>query len=198
MNEGLARLQKTAGIVALPGPVWVGDGVGTDELRLINANQIADTATVAVFKGATFNLNNLSETIAALEMTEGTVSTGTGTLTLDGTLKTFASANTATITGKLAVKAPAAGTRTWTIADGTATDDLTMSAVVSATPSDVTLTMSGSGRTRFTAANTIGNIIVSKGTTIFTGTNAGTSITLNGGTLGGTGKIGRASCRERV
>ena len=189
LNEGVARLQKTAGVVALPGPVWIGDGIGPDELRLINANQIADAATLIIASGGTFNCNNLSETIAALQMTEGTVSTGTGTLTLDGTLTTFAAANTATINGNLAVKAPASTSRIWTIADGTATDDLTVNAVVSSSPSTVSLELSGSGRPRFTAANTISNVIISNGTAIFTGTNASTRITLNGGTLGGTGTV---------
>jgi autotransporter-associated beta strand protein len=190
VSTGAVLLQKTAGVVALPGPVWVGDATGTEELRLLNANQIADTATVAVFKSGTFNLNNLAETIARLELTEGTVSTDTGTLAIDGTLETFAAPNTSTLTGNVAVKAPlATDTRTWTIADGAATDDLTVNAVISAIPAGVKLETTGPGRTRFTAANTISDIVVTNGTALFTGSNTGTTIRLNGGTLAGTGTV---------
>jgi len=61
-------LSKSLNIQAISGPVIIGDGLGgqdADVLRLINNNQIADTANVTVNKTGLFDLNNKNETIRA-------------------------------------------------------------------------------------------------------------------------------------
>ena len=186
ITEAIVRLQKLAG-AALPGPVTVGDATGTDELQLINANQIADTAVVAVLQGGLLNLNNLNDTIGGLQMTGGTVNTGSGTLTLDGNLSTLASTITATLKGRLFVKGTAGTPRTWAVADGLAADDLTVEAVISGS-GGVPLRKKGSGRALFTAANDIAEFVVADGQSFFTGAST-TSVFMDGGTLGGTGSV---------
>ncbi len=85
LNSGSVDLNKTAGTTALAGPVLIGDGSGTDTLRLLAANQIADTAVVTLASSGVLNLNNNNETIAGLEATSGSASVqlGNGTLTVN-------------------------------------------------------------------------------------------------------------------
>ncbi len=187
LNEANARLQKTAGITALPGPVTIGDGLGADELRLLAANQIADAAIITVVKGGTLHLNNLAETIGGLVLTEATVQTGTATLTLDGDLQSLAAPASSVLNGQIQLKGPNGSVRDWNVADGSATDDLLVNAIVSTL--NPTLEKSGPGRARFSAVNTMGAINAREGSAIFTGDSSATSIVLEGGTVGGTGTL---------
>ena len=61
----------------------IGDGSGTDTLKLLAANQIADTSDVTISSSGVFNLNNNAETIDALNSSSGgSVTLGTATLTV--------------------------------------------------------------------------------------------------------------------
>lgn len=75
VNGGTLILAKTAGIDAIAGNLTIGDGTGTDIVRLTNSNQIADTSIVS-FNGTGANagvlrLNNQSETLGGLSSTGG-------------------------------------------------------------------------------------------------------------------------------
>jgi len=87
VNSGTLVLAKTAGTNAIAGNVVVGDGTGTDTLRLAASNQIADSATVTINNGGVFNLNGQSETVSGLAATSSgaAVQLGAGTLTIGGT-----------------------------------------------------------------------------------------------------------------
>src|SRR4029077_20628381 len=111
--------------------------VGAGTLRTGASNVIADASSVTVLAGATFDLNGNNETIGALTLESGgpaagaVVSTGAGTLTLGGnvTLNVAGTgANGASISGNLD---EGGVTRTFTVANGAAANDLTVSAVVS-------------------------------------------------------------------
>lgn len=52
VNEGILALNKTAGVNAIAGNIVVGDGRGTDTLRLDNDEQIANTANVTLYGSA--------------------------------------------------------------------------------------------------------------------------------------------------
>lgn len=85
VNAGTLVLNKTAGTNAVAGNLVIGDGTGTDTVRLDASNQIANTATVTVASSGVFNLNNQSETIARLDTAAGASTTlGTGSLTISG------------------------------------------------------------------------------------------------------------------
>ena len=127
VNGGTLILDKVAGTNAISGNLVIGDETGTDTVRLNASNQITDTATLTINSSGFFNLNNFSETITSLTMSAGSVSTGTGTLTLGGNLTGNTNASSATITGNLNLGGT---TRTFNIADGFATVDMLIGAVI--------------------------------------------------------------------
>lgn len=67
VNAGQLDLGKTAGVTAVAGDITVGDGTSAATLRLVNSNQIGDTANVVLANGTTiFNLNGRAETIGSI------------------------------------------------------------------------------------------------------------------------------------
>ena len=72
VTGGTLILAKTAGINAVSGNLNIGDGSGTDVVRLTNSDQIADTSLVT-FNSSTgiLRLNNQSETVGGLSSTGG-------------------------------------------------------------------------------------------------------------------------------
>lgn len=91
VNEGTLALNKTAGVNAIAGDVVVGDGRGTDTLRLNADEQIADTSDV-LLRGGTYGTG---ETILQFNGSGGAgVSETLGTLTIEGyTVIDFAGGN---------------------------------------------------------------------------------------------------------
>src|SRR5438093_2307085 len=92
--------------ISIPGDLTIGDGdglVGTDVLRLLADDQIANTSDVTVKNSGLFDLNDHDDRIGSLTMQGGTVDSGTGTLALGGNLTTMNDANTATINGNLSL-----------------------------------------------------------------------------------------------
>ena len=178
VDGGTLQLGKGVGINALAGNVVVGDGTGTDMLMLLNSDQIPNN-TVTVNSSGMFNLNGFNETTVAVNVLGGIVTTGTGTLNVSSTLAmtggsvassgagqlllagsvlTFLSANPAMINGNLNL---AGGNRSFNIADGTATNDLD----VSATVSNGGITKLGSGTMQLSGNNTfIGGVTINAGT----------------------------------
>src|SRR5205823_6147486 len=105
--------------------VTVGDGSGTDVLRLGASNQITDAVGVTTNSSGLFDLNGFSETITTLGMTGGSVTTGAGTLTLTSGITTNADPSTATISGNLNLNGVGTG---WFVSDGAAAVDLQVDA----------------------------------------------------------------------
>ncbi len=85
VDSGTLVLNKTAGTNAIAGNLVIGDGSGTDTVRLDAANQIANTSVVTINSSGVLNLNNNDETIARLDGAAGaSVTMGTGDLTVSG------------------------------------------------------------------------------------------------------------------
>jgi autotransporter-associated beta strand protein len=83
INAGELDLNKAAGTNAIAGNLTIGDGSGTDTVKLVAANQIANTSDVTINSSGVFNLNNNNETIDALNgVAGGSVTLGSGTLTV--------------------------------------------------------------------------------------------------------------------
>jgi hypothetical protein len=83
---------------AIVGNLVAGDGPGpiqNDVVRLAKDNQIADTSNVTVYADGLLGLNGYNDTIGSLTMQGGYVTTGTGTLTLNGNASTLASRSSA-------------------------------------------------------------------------------------------------------
>src|SRR6185436_209752 len=111
-DGGVLELDKFAIIpsftnfTAIPGDLIIGDGnglVGTDVLRLLTDDQIADTSNVTVKNSGFFDLNDNSDRIGSLTMQGGTVDSGTGSVILGGNLTTVSDANSAVINGNLSL-----------------------------------------------------------------------------------------------
>ena len=66
VNAGILQLNKTVANAAFSGSLTIGDGSGTDTVRLLADNQIPDTARVTMSGGAVFDLNDQSETTGSI------------------------------------------------------------------------------------------------------------------------------------
>jgi len=79
VNAGILQLDKTVANAAFSGSLTIGDGSGTDTVRLLVDNQIPDTARVTMSGGARFDMNDQSETTGSISGL-GQIDLGTGTL----------------------------------------------------------------------------------------------------------------------
>jgi fibronectin-binding autotransporter adhesin len=202
VNAGTLVLAKTAGVNALAGPVIVGDGTGIDTLQLGASNQIPNASSVSVNSSGVFNLAGFNESLLVVVVNGGSVTTGTGTLTISTSLNMTAGSISSTGAGSLlmqgnvvtnaaAASATIAGTldlgtvvRSFTIADGGAANDLDVTADINATTGGINKL--GSGTLRLSANNLFsGGLNVAQGTVaIGSNTAAGTNtIALSGGTI---------------
>ncbi|MDW8267412.1 MAG: autotransporter-associated beta strand repeat-containing protein, partial [Gemmataceae bacterium] len=179
--EGSLILAKTAGN-AISGPLIVGDNVGgsgADIVRLVNSNQILDTALITVGSSGLLDLapGGVTDLVGALTLLLGPtesalINTGTGTLTLNGNLFVNAlplAATTAVITGNFSLGGAA---RTFTIApfDPSVTPGISLdiNGALQSNTSALAVTQVGRGTMRFSGVdpNTHGPTTVNEGTLI--------------------------------
>ncbi|MFZ2906349.1 MAG: autotransporter-associated beta strand repeat-containing protein, partial [Cyclobacteriaceae bacterium] len=130
-------------------------GGGNNTVAL--ASNISITNDLTVNSGVfTLGANNVTG-VGSVSMT-GTSITGTGTLTLGGNVSTSSSGVTATISAPIALNA----TRSFTVANGAANPDLTISSVISTIGG---LTKNGAGSLLLSASNTFtGGVSIDAGT----------------------------------
>jgi len=168
--------------------VTIGDGTGgtaADEVVETAGAQIADGASVVVDSSGRLDLANNSDAVGSLVLLAGSVTTGTGTLTLTGDVTSGAAAGPSTIAGKLSL---AAGTHAFVVADGSAAVDLDAPAQVSGSGG---IAKFGGGTLRLSGANGYaGPTTIFGGTFLVNGVQSSSAVTVNGGTLGGTGTAG--------
>ena len=173
VSQGTLALAKSLA-PAVPGDLTIGDGTNAAYVRLDAHNQLGAASDVTIRKGNLLNLNGWNSTIGNLILDGGTVSTLLGTLTLAGNIITTPTNLMARISGNLNLGGTA---RTVDVADGTASDDLALSAAVS----NGGLVKTGAGRLALGGVNTFdGDLIVSNGSV------AAVSSAALGSTLGGT------------
>ena len=116
---------------AIPRDLTIGDGnglVGTDVLRLLADDQIANASAVTVKNSGSFDLNGHDDHIGSLTMQGGTIDTGTGKLFLGGDLTTLSDNNGATINGNLSLGGTS---RTFAVNSGPPAADLRINATLS-------------------------------------------------------------------
>ena len=167
-DGGVLELSKFAifptvtNFIAIPGDLTIGDGnglIGTDVLRLLVDDQIADTADVTVKNSGLFDLLDHDDRIGSLTMQGGTVDSGTGKLILGGNLTTLNDTNTATINGNLSL---GGSSRTFQVNSGAASPaDLRINATIS---SDTTSIFTTAGFTK-----TGGGVLFLAGTNTYNG-----------------------------
>lgn len=152
VNAGVVQLAKNGSpaATAIPGNLIVGDGTLSATVQNTFSTEIADAGNVTVNKNGTYDVNNQSETINALNLVGGAVTTGVGTLTLGADLTALGSPTTATISGKISL---GEATRTFFVASSLASPELLISAVISG-GGGAGITKTGAGTLTLTGANT--------------------------------------------
>ncbi len=183
------------GATAIAGPLVIGNGVGADPdfVFLNEPEQIANTTIVTIRSTGVFEMAGQEESIGGLNMTGGTVNTGT--LRLLGNVVTNASATPATITGGAgATVTLRGGPKVFNVANGTAAQDLIISSTIVGNDffgTGAILIKNGGGTMMLTRDNTYtGNTIINAGTLVINGQHGPSPIIVNGGTLAGTGRVG--------
>ena len=147
-TSGDLFLSKSITNGAIPGDLLILNTMGVIARAILESNdQISEASNNEVaINGGLFNLNGFSDAIQNLTMTAGDVTTGAGTLGILGDVTTNADASQATITGNLDLEG---GTRTFNIANGSASPDLLVDGVIS----NGSLIMNGSGTMVFRGAS---------------------------------------------
>ncbi|MGA2854711.1 MAG: autotransporter-associated beta strand repeat-containing protein, partial [Verrucomicrobiota bacterium] len=172
VNEGTLALAKSTGN-AVPNDLFIGDGTHAATCRLGAEGQLASGCDVTVRDASLLDLNNHSANIGNLTLTNGAASSGAGTLGLGGNVASSGNL-IATISGRLNL---GGAEREFHVANGTATDDL----VVSAAIASGAILKTGSGRLVLGGNNTFDGL-----TTISNGVIAISYGTALGSTVGGT------------
>jgi autotransporter-associated beta strand protein len=181
ITNGLLELDKNgAQAAAVPHDLVIGQGISASTVRNLAGAEIADIGNVTVNRLSTWDLNDHSETISALTLSGGSVTTGTGTLTLGGNVTSVASISTASISGLL----PLGGvTRTFSVGSGSASPDLLVSANVSDGGASAGITKTGSGQITLSGANTYTGVTTIDGFVILANDSA---LGANGSSTNGT------------
>lgn len=137
------------------GDLVIGDGIGAAESAIVRFgsgiadDKIANTSNITINSDGLLDLNLRDDTVNAITITGGRITTGTGILTILGNLTTNASSQSAQIDGYLDLDG---ATRTFTIADGAAASDLTINAGINFG----SIVKDGTGTMTITSNNTIG------------------------------------------
>lgn len=146
-------------------PLVIGDGVNTAmfQNKTGTANfQIISTAPVTINTNGTLDLNGVSGTLNSVTMNGGAITTGAGTLTFGGTATAFTYGGNTTASLAGSYNLSTAGTRTFTVANGTATNDVSISGTITGAG---TLEKAGAGLMRLSGSNNFtGSTIVTSGT----------------------------------
>src|SRR5262249_37352772 len=84
VDAGELDLHESGGN-AVSGPLVIGDGTGTDIVKLLANNQIGDTSPVTINSSGVLDLNGFSDTFGLLTLDGGDVKVaGTSTITVSG------------------------------------------------------------------------------------------------------------------
>jgi autotransporter-associated beta strand protein len=177
VDAGTLELAKAAGVLAIPGSLWIGDGAQPAVVRFLNAGQTSgDGTAVRVNVNGTFDLNGYSGTIVSLYTAGGSVTTGAGTLTVRGGVTSLGSSTTSTVSGALDLGGAA---EYFDVDDGPAAPDLS----VPATIANGSMVKTGAGTLTLGGASSLGSVTLQQGTL-----NAASTLTvLGGGTYSQTG-----------
>jgi autotransporter-associated beta strand protein len=154
VNTGTLELGKSFGLNSVAGDLVIGDNVGginADVVRLLVDHQISNFSDITINQSGLLDLNNQDETVGPLALFEGGITTGVGTLTLNGDITATGLVggplNGAPISGRLNL---GNGTRTIETLSGGSSAALYIDATVSGTNG---FTKAGSGLMRLASSN---------------------------------------------
>lgn len=172
---GRLRLNKPAGVIAVPGSLEIGEEEDHYKAEVVlNANnQINPVAPVTINHSGLLDLNNFSNTLGPLTFNSGHLSTGTGTASLAGNVTVNLYTNQALIEGRIYLPA----TRTFDVAAGSYSPDLRVAATVSG-PGGITKT--GMGEMRLVASNSFAGLTTVGAGNLVVGHSSGLGVTNTG------------------
>ncbi|HKX61552.1 MAG TPA: autotransporter-associated beta strand repeat-containing protein, partial [Verrucomicrobiae bacterium] len=153
---------------AIPGDLYVGDSASTlvgDIVVLDREHQIANTSTVLVYPTGSLELSDESETVGELVLVGGTVTTGSGTLAVDGNVRAVLPVSVSkdsTIAGRLTLGSRGTGPQIFDIAQGA---QLNIPAQISGVTS-ATLIKTNRGELVLTSSNVFSGDVEIQGGTI--------------------------------
>src|ERR1051325_1279122 len=189
--DGTLILSKTAGTNAIPGNLVIGDSSGTDTVKLLASDQIADSAIITFNPAGVLSLNGNNETVGPLLMDGGMIDTSTGTLTLSADVVRVAStvAGASSILGKLSL---GGSDRTITVNTNPSVQPMFISAVISDGGASAGFTKAGPAVLGISGTNTYtGLTIIAEGT--LNASSPGALGATGGGTVISNGAVLRAT-----
>jgi autotransporter-associated beta strand protein len=161
ITNGLLELSKFgAAAAAIPHDLIIGQNTVGSTVRNVAGSEIADVGNVTVNRLSTWDLDGFNETINALSLTGGTVTTGAGTLTMGSNITSVGSITTSTISGKLSL---GGATRTVSVGSGSASPDLLISADVIDGSASAGITKTGSGQVTLSGSNSFTGVLTIDG-----------------------------------
>ncbi len=185
VNAGTLNLSKT-GVIAIYGPLVVGDGTDVATVNYTGPNQLKDSDPITVNAHGTLNMNGFSDEVGALNLNGGRIAIGnSGTLTINGNITTAGISSIAG--GTLYIKEV---TRTVSVAAGGA---LTIDAAITSID-NAGLIKTGAGALILGGINTFtGPTAIGAGTLQLTGGSLAGPVTIAAGSAltgsGGTGAL---------
>src|SRR5262249_42549099 len=157
-----------------------------------DTGQIPNNAAVTINLSGRLDLNNQGEIIGPLTMNGGNVTTGTGTLQLNGnvTATSDANGNPARMIGTVELNL---ATRTFTVNDGVSAPEMVIDAEITGFFSEGLIKAGAGSLVRNNGAGVFphytGTTTVNAGTLRGNGNYSGSHVVNSGGILGGTGTV---------
>ena len=210
VQSGILASSHSVG-VGIPANLTIGTGSGGPAgatFRLDQSSELSSTSTVTVQQDGVFAVNGHLQIVGGLTVHGGSVSIGTGTLTVSGQTAMTGGSIDSTPTGTLllggdvsatssaqgsatiSARAYLTGDRTFVVSPGTA-PELTLSGVLGEQGSGRALTKAGTGTLLSTANDTYtGLTTVAGGRFVVRGQQTGPFTVAAGGTLTGNGAVG--------
>jgi autotransporter-associated beta strand protein len=181
ISNGFVELFKAgAQAAAIPHDLVIGNNITGCTVRNLAGAEIADVGNVTVNRLSTWDLNDHNETISALTLSGGAVTSGTGTLTLGGNVTAIASISTSSISGLLSLGGV---TRTFSVGSGSASPDLLVSASITDGAASAGITKTGSGLMTLSGSNSFTGVVTIDGFVLLGNDNA---LGANGSSTNGT------------
>ncbi len=149
--QGTLRLNSNGANSAVPGTLVIGNGLqpaNSAIVKLLQSAEIATTSAITVKADGALNFNNFLQSAATLTIIDGTVSLGTGTLTLSGAIAmtggtisgnsggnvslgaNITATSSATASAKISAALNLNATRTFTVNTGSVTPDLLINGII--------------------------------------------------------------------
>src|ERR1044071_734538 len=161
VTNGLLELSKNGAMAAaIPHDLIIGQNTVASIVRNLAGAEIADIGNVTVNRLSTWDLHDRNETISALTLNGGSVTTGTGTLTLGANITSLGSVNTASISGLLSLGGV---TRTFSVSSGSAAPDLLISANITEGSTSAGITKTGVGQLTLAGSNSFTGVLTIDG-----------------------------------